>query len=1177
MGSVLDKNSSQVRKRIENHTFNDEDGDEYEGSAFGGFGDYFRRKKIKLQNLDADLRAASDKPQIFKGIVAHITGYTQPPLHVLHREIVQHGGGYLQYLDSKTMATHIIASTLPPKKSVDFNRYRIVKPAWIVESVAAGKLLPWGDYRVLDEGPRQKVLKFGGESGLSQAAPEPKRGYKEQTDNSFYNSQFRTGNTLPSQQWSQLAEEARTPTPPPTRRGASTSTSRQRTRNVVAAVSTSESGEALPGPSVTGFSGRENVAQNMPPAPGSPPVVEDEARPVTELPKTVTPEEHNAWLLSDPRLRKSSTANPEFLKQFYSESRLHHLSTWKANLKSSMQRMAAEKGLSQNKLKRKQGARRYIMYVDFDSFFCAVSLKQSPQYADKPAVVAHSAGPGSEIASCNYPARNFGVKNGMWMKRAVELCPDLKVLPYDFPAYEEASRLFYESILSVGGVVQSVSIDEALVDATSIILSASGSQGVGIDEGSIWREQQKADEIASGLRKDIKEKTGCDVSIGIGGNVLQARVALRKAKPAGQFQLKPEDVLAVIGELTVEQLPGVAYSIGGKLEELGVRFVKDIRGVSKEQLANTLGPKTGEKLADYARGIDRVEVGEQPPRKSVSAEVNWGIRFVSQPEAEEFVLNLCKELERRLVSEQVRGKHLTVKIMRRSLDAPLDPAKHLGHGKCDMFNKSATFGVATYSGEAIGKEAISMLRSFKFSPGDLRGLGVQMTKLEPIKAAAGGGPGQPEGSQRTLSFGPFAGPASARRSLSGGRVVEAIDEVESPEKPKKIAIRGLDEDDPIAEDPLTPRRPKTHPAMALSRASQDDAQAKTPLNVSGTQFIMPSNPDLAVMAELPYDIRKKLMMQQQRGGRGRGRGGPSSSPSPASGLLSRPESPERCEGIPSQIDPEVFNALPKDVQAEVLATYGRRPPRTPKRDHRPQVVGFQQRKQTTPTKRGGIRGMFGKAQRHRDAQAGVVQTRFRRADESLAAMEDIEELDPDFLAQLPDDVRNEVVTDHRRRRMALRSGLDAPNRKHHVSDMDGRAAAAAATAAATTTTTTTGPAGNGQHKIRFPGPPRKVPFSSSGVTSTPEIKDMIDAWHSETRDEGPHESDVAVLEKYLVRVVKEERDLEKVVVLVRWLDVLVERDGQPGRGGDSWRAAVRRVKAVVQSAVGERGIGPLDM
>ena len=82
MGSVLDKNSSQVRKRIEGHTFEDEAGEEYEGSEFHGFGDYFRRKKIKLQNLDADMRSSSDKPQLFKGIVAHVTGYTQPPLHM---------------------------------------------------------------------------------------------------------------------------------------------------------------------------------------------------------------------------------------------------------------------------------------------------------------------------------------------------------------------------------------------------------------------------------------------------------------------------------------------------------------------------------------------------------------------------------------------------------------------------------------------------------------------------------------------------------------------------------------------------------------------------------------------------------------------------------------------------------------------------------------------------------------------------------------------------------------------------------------------------------------------------------------------------------------------------------------------------------------------------------------
>ncbi|KAK5240231.1 deoxycytidyl transferase, partial [Cryomyces antarcticus] len=184
------------------------------------------------------------------------------------------------------------------------------------------------------------------------------------------------------------------------------------------------------------------------------------------------------------------------------------------------------------------------------------SLKKNPEYKDKPAVVAHGGGSGSEIASCNYPAREFGVKNGMWMQRAKELCSELKVLPYDFPAYEEASRGFYNAILATGGIVQSVSIDEALVDVSLSCIAAGGSDGKRLSEGSAYREQAKADEIAQGLRDRIMEKTGCAVSVGIGGNILLAKVALRKAKPAGQYQIKPEEILDFIGKLGVQDLPG---------------------------------------------------------------------------------------------------------------------------------------------------------------------------------------------------------------------------------------------------------------------------------------------------------------------------------------------------------------------------------------------------------------------------------------------------------------------------------------------------------------------------------------------------------------------------------------------------------------------------------------------
>ncbi|KAK4033136.1 hypothetical protein C8A01DRAFT_40423 [Parachaetomium inaequale] len=1180
MGSRLEKNSEAVRKRIASHEFNGEDGEEYEESEFGGFGDYFRRKKLKLQNLDVELRASgADKPQIFKGIVAHVTGYTQPPLHVLHKELVQHGAAFLQYLDSKTMATHIIASAMPPKKAVDFTKYRVVKPAWVMDSINAGKLLPWSDYRVIDDGPRQKTIRFDGGKMLSQATQQSPLGYREQTQNSFYTSQFqKPADRLGSQGSS-------SPFQPPSAR-----------KHAPAALETIDDFDDVDVDMLfeDPVAAKRDTQGKVPTLNQRPPDLEedkpeeaeglgsDEAPDAPQPPpgKPMTSEEHNALLLQDPKIRKSSTANPDFLKQYYSESRLHHLSTWKAQLKSRLMSMTAEKGPAP-KAKRKSGSRRYIMHVDFDSFFCAVSLNQhAPDYRDKPAVVAHSTGSGSEIASCNYPARKFGVKNGMWMKRAQELCPDLKVVPYDFPAYEEASRLFYDSILDVGGVVQSVSIDEALVDVTDIILEAAGSLGVGVSEGSVWREQEKADEIATNLRAEIKKKTDCHVSIGIGGNILLAKIALRKAKPAGQYQIRPEEVLDILADLKVEDLPGVAYSIGGKLEEIGVKFVKDLRQTSKERLVSVLGPKTGEKLWEYARGIDRAEVGEQPIRKSVSADVNWGIRFINQDEAEEFVRNLCKELERRLLNEGVKGKNLTMKIMRRALDAPLDPAKHLGHGKCDTFTKSIAFGVATNDSDVIGKESVAILRSYKFSPGDLRGLGVQMTKLEPIKPSAA-----PEGSQKKLNFGSAAPPAKRPKT-------DPVDDEIGGGKPSRRLSGQEVEEDPITVDPLTPRKPKVHPALAIARANAADAKANSPLNITGTQFIIPSNVDPTVLAELPPDIHSRLMQQAKRPPRA-----PSREASPA--INSRSHSPALADDIPSDVDPEVFNALPEEMKAEVLASYGRRKrhaggqtllPQSPRKDrviHRP-------RERATPTKRGGgIKTLFSRArdrvERQQDADAKLMQTSLAppvkqeprggngngngNANElDLAAP--VEDLDPAFLAELPEDVRREVVEDHRRRRVAAQRsaaaglGFHAPGRRAAGARQDDRDADGGGLGGAASVP-------RGQTLLKFPAKPPKIAFTQSGLTSLAEVKEMVGVWHEATQDEGPHRADVEVFERYVARVVAEERDMEKARVLVRWLGWVVE-EGVEGAGRESWREAVGAVKRAVQGAMGERGLGEMD-
>jgi DNA repair protein REV1 len=106
--------------------------------------------------------------------------------------------------------------------------------------------------------------------------------------------------------------------------------------------------------------------------------------------------------------------------------------------------------------------------------------------------------------------------------------------------------------------------------------------------------------------------------------------------------------------------------------------------------------------------------------------------------------------------------------------------------------------------------------------------------------------------------------------------------------------------------------------------------------------------------------------------------------------------------------------------------------------------------------------------------------------------------------------------------------------------------------------------------------PPVISFSGS-VTSLPEIKDMVDAWHSQTRKAGPHKRDVDVLERYLVKVIKEERDLSKAVALIKWLSVVVDQDGVDSRGRRAWKLTVSGIKVAMQAAVEERGLAPLQI
>jgi DNA repair protein REV1 len=62
-------------------------------------------------------------------------------------------------------------------------------------------------------------------------------------------------------------------------------------------------------------------------------------------------------------------------------------------------------------------------------------------------------------------------------------------------------------------------------------------------------------------KKEIRERTGCACSVGLGPNILLARLATKRAKPNGQFRLRADQAREVMAELRVTELPGVGRSV----------------------------------------------------------------------------------------------------------------------------------------------------------------------------------------------------------------------------------------------------------------------------------------------------------------------------------------------------------------------------------------------------------------------------------------------------------------------------------------------------------------------------------------------------------------------------------------------------------------------------------------
>ncbi len=327
------------------------------------------------------------------------------------------------------------------------------------------------------------------------------------------------------------------------------------------------------------------------------------------------------------------------------------------------------------------GGMWWVLHVDLDQFIAAVEVLRHPELRGKPVIVGGSGDPTQRtvVATASYEAREYGVHSGMPMRTAAKRCPDAIFLPSDPAAYEAVSAVVMDTLRSFDVVVEVMGWDEAFVGA----------------------DTDDPEALARAIRAAVLDRTRLHCSIGIGDNMLRAKLATQFAKPGsgeGVYRLMAANWAEVMFDRPTEALWGIGTKTARKLADRGITTVRELAAADPAALAAELGPALGPWYVQLGRGIGRAVVEGTPwvPR-SRSHETTFQENLTDWADVRSEVAALARKVAAEIDGAGRPAVRVAVKVR----FAPFS-----------TYTRSATLDAPTTDGDRFAAAALDVLELF---------------------------------------------------------------------------------------------------------------------------------------------------------------------------------------------------------------------------------------------------------------------------------------------------------------------------------------------------------------------------------------------------------------------------------------------------------------------------------
>ena len=279
-----------------------------------------------------------------------------------------------------------------------------------------------------------------------------------------------------------------------------------------------------------------------------------------------------------------------------------------------------------------------------DAFYAAVEQRDRPELRGRPVIVGGD-GPRQVVSTASYEARRFGVCSAMPGRRARQLCPDGIFVVPRMAVYARISAQIHGVFEQFTDAIEPLSLDEAFLDVT-------GSRALFGDGRT----------IAERIRREVRERTGLSVSVGVATSKFVAKVASDLRKPDGLVVVEPGAEKAFLAGLPLSRLWGVGPKTRARLERSGLRTIADVQSRTREQLCSAFGDHLGEHLFVLANGLDERPVERSRAAKSIGHEMTFAEDLHTAEAVRELLLRLSEMVGRRLRRAGRRASVVRLKL-----------------------------------------------------------------------------------------------------------------------------------------------------------------------------------------------------------------------------------------------------------------------------------------------------------------------------------------------------------------------------------------------------------------------------------------------------------------------------------------------------------------------------------